>query len=103
MTGIYLLLQGVQNSGSSGLAHLARISNKSGSHILAAAVSPDGARVAYSDALQLRVFDVAAAEQATGSSDSGGGGGNQQVGIQRRQLPDGISPAHQLQFAPDGR
>lgn len=82
------------------LAHLARISNKSGSHILAAAVSPDGTRVAFSDANQLRVLDVTTQEAAV---DSGSGSGRLQISVVRRPLPDGTLPAHQLQFAPDGR
>jgi hypothetical protein len=97
-----LNLQGDNSSGAgAALLHLARIRNKSSAHILAAAVSPDGTRVAYSDAQHLRVFDVTCQQPA--APGDGIAEGRQQVKVRRRPLPDGTKPAHQLHFAPDGR
>lgn len=97
-------LQGFDSSSAgTALAHLARIRNKSGAHLLAAAVSPDGARVAYSDAQQLRVFDITSQLAAARGDGSGAGSCEQRISVRRRPLPSDTPPAHQLCFAPDGR
>jgi hypothetical protein len=101
MDGVYL--QGVESGAGAALAHLARIRNKSGAHLLAAAVSPDGARVAYSDAQQLRVFDVTSQPAAADGGGGGAGASTQQIKVRRRPMPSDTPPAYQLCFAPDGR
>jgi len=96
---VLCVLQSEAAGNSPAPVHLARISNKSSHHFLAAALSTDGARVAFSDAYQLRVFDISASEQTGAGADTSG----QAVSIARRLLPEGTQPAHQLLFAPDGR
>lgn len=86
--------------------HLARIANRSGRHILAAAISRDGSRVAFSDAVSTRLLSVTGATSTVatnhvgchlngGGSGSGGGGG---VSFRRQPLPDGLPSAHLLCF-----
>ena len=97
-------MQGGDSGGAvTALAHLARIRNKSGAHLLAAAVSPEGTRVACSDAQQLRVFDVTSQPAAARGDASGAGASTQQIKVRRLPMPSEMPPAHQLCFAPDGR
>ena len=85
------------DSGGAVPVHLARISNKSGRHILAAALSPDGRALAFSDVYHLKTFDIA--QQTAAASPVGQPG----ISIGRRQLPDASPPAHHLMFAEGGR
>ena len=92
--------------------HLARIANRSGHHILAAAISRDGSRIAFSDASHTRLLRVAgAAPELDGnhvgngvghSSSHGGSGGGGGVTFRRQPLPKGLQPAHQLCFGARG-
>lgn len=87
--------------------HLARIANKSGRHILAAAVSRDGSRIAFSDALYTRVLSVEGTTCAvdgnhlgnqTGSNSNSHSAASSSVTFRRHPLPDGVPPAHLLCF-----
>lgn len=86
--------------------HLARIANRSGRHILAAAISRDGSRVAFSDAVSTRLLSVTGATSSVATNhvgcqlnggDSGGSGGGD-VTFRRQPLPDGLPSAHLLCF-----
>ena len=95
---LFVFRQGdTDDSGGAVPVHLARISNKSGRHILAAALSPDGRMLAFSDVYHLKTFDIAPQMAAASPASQPG------ISVGRRQLPDASLPAHHLVFAAGDR
>lgn len=75
--------------------HLARLVNKGGNHIAAAAISADGRHVAFSDAYRLRCFQLTA-EDASG--DSGVQGAVPHIRLAPVDVPSDLPPATHLAF-----
>lgn len=78
--------------------HLARINNKNGHHVLAAAISADGSRIAFSDTHQTRVLHVNEASAASPSNRAP----HSQLSFTRQQLREALPPAHHLSFGSKG-
>jgi U3 small nucleolar RNA-associated protein 4 len=71
--------------------HLARVVNRGGAFVMAAALSADGGRIAFSDAHRVRCFSVAG---------GGGGGGGAAPVVAPLRLPADLPPAAHLAFQP---
>lgn len=75
--------------------HLARINNKNGHHILAAAIAVDGSRIAFSDAYHTRVLKLS---QGPSSLKALKG----RLSFSRVRPPQTLPPAHHLSFTSTG-
>jgi hypothetical protein len=76
---------------------VARIVKKGNGHLTALAVSPDGARLAFSDARGVRLLDVGPPPAGLPGRSAPG------AAVKRRKLASEPAPAQHLAFSADGR